>query len=83
MGWAGDVLAVQIDRAVVGGDQAGDHVEAGGLAGAVGAQQARDLAALQAQGDALDDRAVAERLADGVDEQAYGLAAGFLSLSEG
>ncbi len=40
----GDVLAVQVDRAVVGGDQAGDHVEAGGLAGAVGAKQARHLA---------------------------------------
>ena len=60
----GDVLAVEDDRAVVGRDQAGDHVEAGGLAGAVGAQQARHLAAAQAQGDVLDHRAAAERLAD-------------------
>ena len=40
---AGDIMAVHLDRAGVGRDQAGDHVEAGGLAGAVGAQKARPL----------------------------------------
>ena len=42
----GHVMAVHFDRAGVGGDQAGDHVEAGGLAGAVGTKQAHRLAAL-------------------------------------
>ena len=40
----GDVLAVEQDLAVVGRDLAGGHAEAGGLAGAVGAEQADDLA---------------------------------------
>ena len=44
-GQAGHVMAVDLDRAVVGRHQAGDHVEAGGLAGAIGAQQAHHFAA--------------------------------------
>src|SRR5579859_1688077 len=67
----GDVLAVEVDRAIVRRDQAGDHVEAGGLAGAVGAEQAHDLAPRQPQGDALHHRPAAERLADVVDHQAF------------
>src|SRR5690606_12384339 len=43
-GQAGDVLAVQADAAGVGGDQAADHVEAGGLARTIGAKQTDDLA---------------------------------------
>ena len=39
------VAAVEGDAAGVGGDQAGDHVEHGGLAGAVGTEQADRLAA--------------------------------------
>ena len=50
IGSCGDVVAVELDGAVVGRDQAGDHVEAGGLAGAVGAQQAHHFAAPQASG---------------------------------
>jgi hypothetical protein len=65
-----DVLAVQPDRAAVGRDQAGDHVEAGGLAGAVGAQQARDLSALDMQGDVAHHLPLAEGAGDVLDPQA-------------
>jgi hypothetical protein len=41
--WCSSIL--DADLAAVGGDQADDHVEAGGLAGAVGAEQADHLAA--------------------------------------
>jgi hypothetical protein len=41
----GDVLAVEDDGAPLGVDQAGDGLEQGGLAGAVGAEQGHDLAA--------------------------------------
>jgi hypothetical protein len=56
----GDVLAIEVDRAVVGRDQAGDHVETGGLAGAVGAQQAGHLAAAQGETDVPHHLAAAE-----------------------
>ncbi len=59
-----DVVAVERDRAVVGPEQTGDHIEAGGLARAVGAQQPHHLAALQRQADAAHHRAPAEALAD-------------------
>src|SRR6185437_16333416 len=39
-----DVVAVKLDRATIGLDQPGDHVEHRGLAGAVRAQQADGLA---------------------------------------
>ncbi len=70
-GLGGDVLAIQQDAAGVGGDQAGDHVEAGGLARAVRAEQADSLAAVQPQADALHHRPAAERLGDAIDEQAF------------
>src|SRR5690606_42039210 len=53
-----------------------DHVEAGGLAGAVRTQQPGHFAARQAQADALDHRPAAERLADIVDDEAFGREAG-------
>ena len=40
-----ELASVEVDRPRVGGDQADDHVEAGGLAGAVRPEQADDLAA--------------------------------------
>ena len=46
-------------RPASAGDQAGDHVEHGGLAGAVGAQQADRLAAARGEADALHDHAAA------------------------
>ncbi|MPN32930.1 hypothetical protein SDC9_180413 [bioreactor metagenome] len=48
----GDVLAVQHDAAGVGRHQSDDHVEAGGLAGAVGPEQAETLAAPHSQVEA-------------------------------
>ena len=53
----GDVEAVDLDRAFVDRHQAGDHVEAGRLAGAVGAEQADGLAGAHAERDAVDDLA--------------------------
>ena len=48
----GDVMAIELDGAVIGADEAGDHVKKGGLAGAIGTQQADHFAALQGQADA-------------------------------
>ena len=65
-----DVLAVQPDGAAVGRDQAGDHVETGGLAGPVRTQQARDLSALDMQGDVAHHLPLAEGAGDVFDPQA-------------
>jgi len=50
-GHGGDVATVEEDAAGGGRHEADDHVESGGLAGAVGPQQADDLAGLQPQAD--------------------------------
>src|SRR5690606_4459889 len=47
----GDVAAVEHDAPGVGGDQPDDHVEAGGLAGAVGAKQADHLAGVEGEAE--------------------------------
>ena len=65
----GDIQAVEINLAVIDRDQAGDHVEAGGLAGAVGAKQPRHLAAPQSQAYVAHHGAAAERLSDIGDDQ--------------
>ena len=62
-------MAVDLDGAGIGRDQAGDHVEAGGLAGAVGAEQADHLAALERQADRTHHRALVEALADAGDDK--------------
>ena len=62
----GDVVAVELDAAAVGVDQAGDHVEHRGLAGAVGPEQAHRFAAPHVKRDAFDDRAAAEAFLDAV-----------------
>ncbi len=54
-GPAGDVHVVEDDAAGVGLDHAAGHAEAGRLAGAVGPQQADDLALIDAEIDAVDD----------------------------
>ena len=61
-GQMGDVLAVEEDLAVVGRDLAGGHAEAGGLAGAVGAEQADDLADIDLEIDAVHNLAPAVKL---------------------
>jgi len=65
-----DVLAVQPDGAAVGRNQAGDHVETGGLAGPVRPQQARDLTALDMKGDVAHHLPLAEGAGDVIDPQA-------------
>ncbi|MDT4867008.1 hypothetical protein FQZ97_1018970 [compost metagenome] len=52
-----DVVVVDQDAALVGLHQADDHVEAGGLARTVGAEQADDLPAVDAQADVTHDLA--------------------------
>ena len=49
-----DVEAVDLDRAGIGADQPGDHVEDGGLAGAVRAEQPDRLAAAKRQRHVVD-----------------------------
>jgi hypothetical protein len=56
-GLVADVQVVDQYAALIGLDQADDHVEAGGLAGAVGAEQADDLAAVDRQADVTHDLA--------------------------
>ena len=53
----GDVEAVDLDRALVDRHEAGDHVEAGRLAGAVRPEQADGLAGAHAERHAVDDLA--------------------------
>ena len=55
-------MAVELDGAAIGLDQPGDHVEHGGLAGAVGPEQAHRLAAADIDADAAHDLARAETL---------------------
>src|SRR5204863_414726 len=50
----GDVLVVDEDASGIGADEADDHVEAGGLAGAVRAEQADHFALLDEEGNAVD-----------------------------
>ena len=56
---ASDLFFPEENAAGIGLDQAGDHIEAGGFAGAVGAEQAHDLALFHFDRHALDDRAFA------------------------
>src|SRR4029453_3902755 len=53
----GDVMAIELDRAAVRLDQAGDHVKYRGLAGAVWAEQAHGLTASDIDADAAYDLA--------------------------
>ncbi len=66
----GDFVAVEVDGAGIGLDQAGDDVEAGGLAGAVGAQQADRLAPLHADGNIPQHRLLLVLLAQVIGAQA-------------
>ena len=52
-------MAVEANGAGVCGDEAGDHVERGGFASAVGAEEADDFTGLDGDGDAIDDGAPA------------------------
>ena len=65
----GDVAAVELDAAFIGFDQAGRHVEHGGLAGAVRAEQADGFALAHIEADAFDHHAADEALLDAVDRK--------------
>src|SRR4029077_3720617 len=64
-----DFLAVEMDRAVVDGDQTHDHVEAGRFSRAVGAEESDDFPARHFQRDVLDHDARAVALLETVDSQ--------------
>src|SRR4051812_14698677 len=65
----GDVVAVELDRTAVGLDQAGDHVEHRGLAGAVRTEQADRFAAADIDADAAYHLAAAKALFDAMHSQ--------------
>src|SRR5207302_6674875 len=66
---AGDVAAREPHPARVGFGEAADQLEQRRLAGAVGPDEAHDLAWLHLEGDAVHRVHAAERLADAVDGQ--------------
>jgi hypothetical protein len=61
-GPAGDVLAAEPDAPGVGAERARDQVEERGLARAVRAHDAQELARLEAQADVVDREDAAEAL---------------------
>jgi hypothetical protein len=56
-GEVGDFFFVELDDPGIGTDEADDHVEAGGFAGSVGAEEADDFSLLHGDGDVVDDLA--------------------------
>ncbi len=58
----GNVVALEDDPAAIRAHEADDHVEAGGLAGAIGAEKPDDLAPLEPDIDAVDHGAAAVNL---------------------
>src|SRR6185437_11373307 len=61
-----DVVTVELDAAAIRLDQPRDHVEDGGLAGAVGTEQSDRFAAAHVERDALHHHAAAETFLDAV-----------------
>ena len=55
-----DVVAEDLAGPAVDREEGGEHLEHGGLAGAVGAEDAEDLAAVDLEVDAVDGAVVAE-----------------------
>ncbi len=66
---ARDVVAVERDPPAIGRHQAGDHVEDGGLAGAVGSEQANRLAVADIEPGVLDDGPAAIALGQPFDRE--------------
>jgi len=60
----GDFFFVELDDAGIGTDEADDHVEAGGFAGSVGAEETDDFTLLDGDGDVIDDLAATIALGD-------------------
>ena len=70
---AGDVLPIEEDAAAVGLHQSHDGIEAGGLARAVGAEEADHLAAMDVERDVVKHRAAVVRLGDRAHPEAAAL----------
>src|SRR4051812_35225760 len=68
-GLAGDVGSRDVQFAAVAGFQAGDEVDQRRLAGAVGADDAKDLAAVEPKRDVGDRAYTAEALGEAIDVQ--------------
>jgi len=68
---AGDVHAVDLDRAGIAFRQAGDDAQDGALAAAAGSEQGHQLAVGDVEADALHDLALAEALLDVADLQGH------------
>jgi hypothetical protein len=66
---SGNVIAVQPDRAGARLQRAGDHVQHGGLAGTVRADQSQHFVFRQIERNAVDGDQTAEPLADALDRQ--------------
>src|SRR4029453_11457085 len=75
--------AGEADDAAIRADEAGDHVEDGGLAGAVGAEQAHGLAGAHVQARILYHGAAAIALLQALDRQDAGTAEDGLALAAG
>ena len=72
-GQVAQFLSVEGNAACVGGDESDDHVEAGGFACAVGAEQADDFAAFDFEGEAFDDLAFFETFLQVLNDEAAGV----------
>ncbi len=69
----GDVDAVDLDAARGGGEHAQHHVDGGGLAGAVGAQETDDFSAPDRKRDVIERGYAAVNLANSRDPQSRGV----------
>ena len=70
-GQRGDVVAFEADLALIGADEADDHVKGGGLAGAVGTEQSDGFAAADVDRHILNDGTFLVGLADGLGGQTF------------
>ena len=62
---AGEVFAEDVDAAGGGGEQAGEHLDGGGFACAVGAEEAEELAGSDGEIDVADCGELAETAGEG------------------
>ena len=68
----GDLATVESNATAGGGHEADNHVKGGGLAGAVGAEEADDLTGGDVEIDAIDDIAGAEGFDEALRDDARG-----------
>ena len=63
----GRVEAVELDAAAGGTEQGGEHLDCGGFAGSVGAEEGEDFALGDVEGDVVDGEEIAEFFGEVVD----------------